>query len=315
MKRPLDPFLAAHGVVILDGGLATFLEAEGAVLGERLWSARVLLDDPDRVSRAHRAFLEAGADCIATATYQATVEGFEELDASPADLFQRAADLAVGARDAFWRDRQPDEGRTRPIVAASLGPYAALLADGSEYTGHYDASDADILAFHEERLALVEGTGVDMVAWETVPNGREARTLVHLMERNPDVPAWLSVTCRDEEGLWDGTPLSDVARMVDRSPLQALGVNCTDPAYIEALVFRAREATGKPVLVYPNHGGRYDAVRKSWASGEPGADWSTRARQWRNAGAAGVGGCCHVHPDDIRAIRAALQPRGPLRAP
>jgi len=178
---PIAPFLRAGGVLILDGGLATEFEAQGADLGGGLWSARCLRESPDLVRSVHTLFLEAGADCIATASYQATFEGFEaagESDDGAVDLMLRSVALACEARDAFWdRESATARLRLRPLVAASIGPYGAYLADGSEYTGDYDLDEAGLLDFHRRRWHLLTGAGADLVACETVPSAGEARVL------------------------------------------------------------------------------------------------------------------------------------------
>ena len=304
--NPLIPFLDRQGVMILDGGLATELEARGASLDDRLWSARVLLDDPATVQAAHSSFLLAGADCIATATYQASVEGFEAAGFDAPPLFRLATDLAVGARDLFWSDPSNRRGRLRPLVAASLGPYGAYLADGSEYVGRYDVAEGVLARFHERRLGLAADGDADLVAWETVPSAEEARVLAELAGSAPDLPAWISFSCRDARHISDGTELRAIAREMDAGPFVAIGINCTAPGLMGPLVGEALAGTDKPILVYPNRGGRWDAEVKQWCDPTPHPEWSNAARAWRDAGASAVGGCCGVEPATIAAMRAAL---------
>ena len=315
-----NPFVAAtedDPVWILDGGLATTLESRGFDLDDPLWSARLLVEAPEAIRRAHADFLEAGADCIATASYQASLEGFAArgIDRAQGEaLLHRSVALAVEARDAFWRDARVAEGRSaagttrrRPLVAASVGPYGAFLADGSEYTGRYPVGRPGLEAFHRKRWHLFAQSEADLLACETIPSGEEARVLLGLMAETPDTPAWLSLSCRDTRRLCDGTPIEDVALLCDRVPnLVAVGVNCTDPSSIEAILTELRRSTDKPLIAYPNAGGLYEIESRSWSSTPAPDGWLGASHEWRRLGARAVGGCCRIGPGTISALRVAL---------
>jgi homocysteine S-methyltransferase len=310
--NPLAPFLAAQGVVVLDGGLATELEARGHDLSDELWSARLLADDPEAIRQVHRDFLRAGADCIVTASYQATIEGFQRRGRSEAEavaLLRSAVTLAREARDAFWSDAANRAGRLRPLVAASVGPYGAARADGSEYTGAYDRDEAGLREFHRERFALLAASGADLLACETLPSRAEARALARLVEEHPATWAWMSFCCRDGARIADGSDFAALVAQVAVIPnLAAVGVNCTAPAHVAELVAAARAVTAKPIVVYPNSGEGWDAVARRWTGDDALADLGAGAALWRAQGAALVGGCCRVGPREIAALRRALLP-------
>ena len=297
-------------MLVLDGGLATELEKAGFDLDHPQWSARVLESSPSAIARVHRSYLEAGADCITTASYQATLVGFEREGRSRAEakaLLRRSVTLALEVRDAFWADERNRAGRQRPLVAASVGPYGAFLANGAEYTGEYDRDEAGLLDFHRERLALLSESGADLVACETVPSAAEARALGTLLAASPGVPAWVSFSCRDGERLRDGTPLSDCVRRLDAVPrVFAIGVNCTAPEHVESLLRAASAATAKPLVAYPNSGESYDAARKAWSGTSRARDWGELGRAWRAAGARLIGGCCRTGPAEVRRLRESL---------
>ncbi|MEX0708292.1 MAG: homocysteine S-methyltransferase [Woeseia sp.] len=300
--------LASGRPITLDGGLATELEARGYDIGTRLWSAALLQSNPAAIVAAHRAFLEAGADIIITASYQASVEGFASLGVAAADaeaLIERSVVLACEARKQFL-DAHP--GTTRvPLVAASIGPYGAALHDGSEYTGVYAVSKAGLRQFHERRLALLDRSDADLLACETIPNRREAEVLCNLLEQ-ARLPAWVSFCCRDEAHLSDGTPLRDVcALFADHPNVRALGVNCTRPQFVTSLIAEIRAAApGKAVVVYPNSGETYDAATNSWSGDASLAACAGSAREWQRAGASLIGGCCRIGPEQIAAIHRTL---------
>lgn len=307
--NPISPIVEAQTCMILDGGLATALEYQGACLNDALWSARLLLDDPGAIASAHRQFLVAGADCITTASYQATVEGFSRIGASPRQarkLLQSSVALALQARDQFWSsaDHAP---RQRPLVAASVGPYGAFLADGSEYSGDYGLDVAALVDFHRERLQVLSDAGPDLLAIETIPSSIEVAALLALLESEPGPPAWVSVCCRDAKHLHDGTAVTEVAARCDSvQRVVAVGVNCTSPHLIVPLIEAVRRGTDKPVVVYPNSGERYEAASHQWQAGDPCLDWMAEAQRWVGAGAKLVGGCCRVGPKAIQALRSQL---------
>ena len=299
MSRPALAAALARSVVVLDGGLATKLEAQGHDLSSSLWSARLLADDPEAVRAAHAAFFAAGAAVATTASYQASIEGFARAGVDRAGterLLRRSVALAVQAREAT------DEPERR-WVAASVGTYGAARADGSEYRGDYGLTVDQLRAWHRPRLQLLAGTEADVLACETVPCLAEAEALVAEVQQ-ADRPAWLSLTCAGDRTR-AGEPAVEgfaLARGIDQ--VVAVGVNCTDPDDVPELVGLAARASGKPVVVYPNSGERWDAERRAW-SGE-GALQPAAVRSWVAAGARLVGGCCRVSPADLADLVAAL---------
>ena len=315
-SNPFERFQDQQGATILDGGLATSLEVLGYDLDHDLWSAKILLEDPDAIRRVHTDFLLAGADCITAGTYQASIPGFVAVGLTydrALEILERAVNLAVEARDTFWSDIENRDQRLRPLVAASVGPYGAYRADGSEYTGAYSLSDDELLDFHEGRWRILAESAADLMACETIPSLQEAEVLLELLRRTPDRWAWMSFACRDGAHLSDGSPLAAAARICDTGiRVAAVGINCTRPEHISELVSVVRNATEKPIIVYPNAGGRYDAERKTWEGDAPRHDWPALVAEWRDLGASVIGGCCRVGPADISCIRNRLLPWGQL---
>ncbi len=307
--NPLQPFIDRFGAFILDGGFATQLEARGEILADDLWSARLLLDNPDLIRQVHADYLWAGADGIITASYQATIAGFEARGLTAqqaAALIDLAIRLAVQERDSYWSQLPQEEraARLRPLVAASVGPYAAYKADGSEYSGDYDRDQNGLLAFHRPRWDLLARSAADLLACETIPVFAEAKALAQLLAETPDRYAWFSFTCRDGRHIVDGTPIQECAAFLTQfDRVAAIGVNCTPPQYIPSLIQELRGVTEKPLIVYPNSGEEYDVERHLWRGEAIPAEFGTFSREWRKMGAAAIGGCCRTTPAHIRQIR------------
>jgi homocysteine S-methyltransferase len=268
----------------------------------------LLLDAPDRIAAAHLAYLEAGADCIASASYQASVEGFERRGLDHAEalrVIRRSIALATDVRDRFWAERGSEGERLRPLVAASVGPYGAFLADGSEYSGRYELDEDDLVEFHRERLRVLADAGADLIACETIPSGPEVRALDRLVAR-AGMPAWLSLSCDAGDRLCDGTRIRDAIGSLKADGWVAVGFNCTRPELAPELIGTIKQLTGLPVVAYPNSGESYDAAKKRWRAEPTVADFAAAAARWRDLGARLIGGCCRVGPDQIREIRAHL---------
>lgn len=287
----------AGGVVISDGGLATELEARGHDLSDDLWSARLLAEDPAAIVAVHEAYFRAGAQIATTSSYQASFEGFERrgIDRTGAErLMLRSIELAKTARDA---------APAPAWVAASVGPYGAMLAHGEEYVGNYGLSVAELTAWHRPRLEVLISAEPDVLALETIPDSDEADALAGLI-REYRRPAWLSYTI-DGDKTRAGQPLEDAfAVAADVPEIVAVGVNCCAPGDVLNAVITARRVTGKPVIVYPNSGEVWDGANRVWV-GTPGMD-TALAADWVAAGARIVGGCCRVRPDDIAAMAATI---------
>ncbi len=306
--------LGSGDPILLDGGLSTQLEAQGADLADRLWSARLLADDPEAIVSAHLAFYRAGARVATTASYQATFEGFAArgIDHAGASALLRASvDLAIRARrQVEAEDAAADRPPVRRFVAASVGPYGAMLADGSEYRGNYGRSVAQLRDFHRDRLAVLAATDADVLAVETIPEVEEAAAVAELLPEVAGAAAWVSFSCRDGSRLCSGAPVEEGVAAVDGRPgIVAVGVNCTAPEHLDELVGRIRAVTALPIAVYPNSGEGWDAVARRWTGFGLDRVDAAAARRWRGLGAELVGGCCRVSPDQIAILAPALAGR------
>jgi homocysteine S-methyltransferase len=297
---------------ILDGGLATELERTGCDLASPLWSGEVLRTSPEKVLAVHRSYLEAGADCLLTASYQLSAMGFREIGLT-ADDARKAIHQSIALAERASREYAQSEinsGRKpRPIwIAGSLGAYGAALHNGAEFHGNYNIGHADLVAFQAERIEAMRETNADFLAFETIPSVPEAEAILEALVHFPDLAAYISFTCRDDGHTGHGEPIEDCARLFDTaSNIIAIGINCTAPRYILPLLRKIRAVSRKRIAVYPNSGETWVAETRSWTGSSDPESFSALALAWRTAGADWIGGCCRTSPQHIRAVAQAIQ--------
>jgi homocysteine S-methyltransferase len=308
MTSPVEPFIEKKGILLLDGGLATELEVRGHDLNHHLWSAKLLKSDPEAIRDVHYSYLESGADCITSASYQASIEGFVAAGFSEKEakgLMIKSVDLAKEARAMFMEsDTYKNSDRLPPLVAASIGPYGAFLADGGEYRGNYGVSNDRLKSFHESRRHILLDQKVDLFACETIPSFQEAKVLLELIKETPQIFAWVSFSCKDGECINDGTPIKDCTAIFNDCPqVIAVGINCTAPKYISSLIqYAGKGAPRKRIAVYPNSGELYDSTNKKWLGTSDPLNCSLAAQEWYEKGARLIGGCCRMGPAHINAM-------------
>jgi len=301
-----QPGALLRGVRVLDGGMASELEFLGARLDGPLWSAQVLQDAPEKIVAVHRAYIEAGAECILTASYQVSRMGYAEigLDADEADAaLLQAVQLA--------RQTAAEFPQRRILVATSLGPYGAALHNGAEYHGNYACTFAELVQFHRDRIAVLAAaagcsTAPDLLAFETFPSLDEVRAVGEALASWPSLRAWFSFSCRDERHISHGEPVAEAAALAASFPQTvAVGVNCVPSRWLPSLIAELRSASSLPVLVYPNSGEGWDAQARCWTGSTDAEDFGQQAAGWFAAGASIVGGCCRIGPAHIRAAAQA----------
>jgi homocysteine S-methyltransferase len=296
---PGSPAWLVEPFAVVDGGLSTALEALGRVPSGPLWTAELVVAAPELVVAAHCSFVDAGADIVISASYQASVHGFEQ-----AGLDRGAARRALASTTDLAR-----RSGAR-FVAASVGPFGAVLGDGSEYSGRYDATWDEVRDFHRHRLLVLADTGPDLFAVETMPSQVEAEIVLDELARVTSTAGWLCASCADGRHTWAGDDIADLARVCDQSPnIAAFGVNCTHPRHVPDLLQRAGSVTSLPLVAYPNHGRDWDGVHECWVGDAGTSEPATEAQRWASLGARVVGGCCGVGADAIARLaraRAAL---------
>ena len=299
-----------QGYLLLDGGLATELESRNIILDTPLWSAQLLQTQPQVIKDIHKTYLEAGADCIITASYQASFKGFYDQGIFRPEaevLINRSVSLAMEARDEYMESEKVIK-EFNPLVAASIGPYGAFLANGAEYHGSYNVSRDQLRAFHEDRWSILSESGADLFACETIPSFEEILVLSELLKEYPDTIAWMSFSCKDGRHIGDGTPISECAALLkENKNVLAVGVNCTAPRYVSSLIREILAAAPEMlVVVYPNSGEIYDGKSRRWEGTVDSETFGEAAGKWFFDGAKLIGGCCRTGPKHIKMIRKKL---------
>lgn len=296
--------------IVLDGAMATELEKMGYDLNDELWSAKLLMDHPEAIEAVHVNYLEAGAEILITSSYQATFEGFEKKgipEKMAIDLLKRSTQLAKAAVEVYGRDCNGH----KPYVAASVGPYGAFLADGSEYRGHYEIDDQKLYDFHLKRFKTLEDSQPDLYAFETIPCLQEAKVLCHLLHEESSKYGWMSFSCKDGKHISSGETIEEVSRYLDeQKQIFAIGINCTAPEFVSDLIGEIRRGSNKTIIVYPNLGEVYDPMGKTWLPIETYKTFLDYIPEWFRAGAQIIGGCCRTSPADISKVAKCLEKKG-----
>ena len=307
-NNPIKPILEQKKHMIIDGALASELQRRGCDLNDSLWSAKVLIEQPELIQQVHYDYFVAGADCAITASYQATPMGFApkgiELEES-IKLIKTSVKLAQQAKMQYLNDIKEDKAL---LIAGSVGPYGAYLANGSEYTGDYQLSESEFIAFHKDRVTALIDAGVDILACETMPSFSEIKALAKLIQQFPMVNCWFSLTLKDQQHISDGTPLTEVIEYLNSiEQMVSVGINCIALEKVTAALEVLSKLTSKPLIVYPNSGEQYDPTTKQWHKNHHhNCTFANQLDVWINLGAKLIGGCCQTTPEDIIEIHQLL---------
>jgi len=306
VNNSLNKILDQNKIMVIDGSMSTALEKLGADLNNELWTAKILAEHPELVKQVHINYFKAGADCGITCSYQASIpglikNGFTQKEAE--DLIARSVTIFLEARDEWWEEEGKKSGRLFPVCLASVGPFGAYLADGSEYTGNYDTSRSNLYDFHRRRMEILVSAGADILMIETQPSLEEALIEAEIAE---DLGCDYAITfsCADKKHTCKGELLSECAKALskDHPHLRMLGVNCVKPEYVTALIEELKKGTDLPIAVYPNSGEEYDPVTKTWKASDGMRDFGEYAYSYMKAGASAVGGCCTTVEDHIKKV-------------
>lgn len=309
-------YLENKSPLILHGALGTEMEALGHDISGKLWSAKYLLEKPEVIQEIHETYVAAGADLITTSSYQATLPGLMEAGLTEREAEQVIAltvQLAKAARDKIWStlDETEKAKRPYPLISGDVGPYAAYLANGSEYTGDYGQITIEELKdFHRPRIQILLDQGVDLLALETIPNHLEAQALIELLaEEFPEVEAYISFTIQVPDAISDGTSLDEIAKLISQSDqILAVGINCSSPILYEQAL-PVLKKSGKALITYPNSGEVYDGDSQTWKPKDKDAlTLLEHSIDWHDHfGVQILGGCCRTRPNDIKALYAEFR--------
>ena len=275
----------------LDGGLSTALENNGNKLTTSLWTGELIRTNPAQITKAHLDFINAGAQIIITSSYQLSYSGCGARGWSEAETNQGLIAATALAKKAVT------ESGKNVKVAASVGPYGASLADGSEYKGNYGVSKQVLRDFHARRIEVLISTSPDYLALETMPDTFEVEVLLNLLTDCP-IPFWISYSCKEGNQTNAGQSFQSAVDLAQSA--MAVGINCTKPDLIGDLLRSAK--SNKPYVVYPNSGRVWDARNKVWTGSAAVGFSNELVSEWVEAGAEIIGGCCGIGATEIQQL-------------
>ena len=279
-------------MIKLDGGLSTALENNGNKLTTSLWTGELIRTNPAQITKAHLDFINAGAQIIITSSYQLSYTGCGARGWSENETNQALIASTQLAKNAVI------ESGNSVKVAASVGPYGASLADGSEYKGNYGVSKQVLKDFHAKRLEILISTSPDHLALETMPDTFEVEVLLDLLNDCP-IPFWISYSCKEGNQTNAGQDFQSAVDLAQSA--MAVGINCTKPELITDLLRSAK--SDKPYVVYPNSGRVWDAVKKEWTGSAAVGFNDQLIQEWMEFGAEIIGGCCGIGAAEIAEIK------------
>jgi len=294
--------------LVLDGAMGTQLEKKGANLKNLLWSASLIHTHPELILSVHLDYLEAGADILTSVGYQASFQafiknGFNENEAIR--LMHRTIELGLEAKRIYL---EAHPYANPPILAASMGPYGAFLANGAEYHGQYGLEKKELVQFHQRNIEILEDSPMDLWAFETIPSLLEAESIIEALNGSKK-PAWISFTAKDEHHIAHGEKILDCIPILEKSnQIIGIGINCTAPEFLESLLLDISSSTQKFILAYPNRGEEYDAISKTWTPAKGLDSFQKNVEKWYKAGASIIGGCCGIGPELIRELKERSSP-------
>ena len=275
-------------MIKLDGGLSTALENNGNKLTTSLWTGELIRSNPAQITKAHLDFINAGAQIIITSSYQLSYPG-----CSARGWSEQETDQALITSTKLAKDAATQSGKSVQ-VAASVGPYGASRADGSEYKGNYGVSKQVLNDFHARRLEVLISTSPDYLALETMPDTFEVEILLELLKDCP-IPFWISYSCTQGNQTNAGQSFQAAVDLAEGA--MAVGINCTKPELITDLLRSA--SSPKPFIVYPNSGRVWDAKNKVWTGSSSAGFTDQLINEWLGAGAQIIGGCCGIGASEI----------------
>lgn len=307
----LEQILEKQDVFIIDGALGTRLQEKGFNVNDSMWSAKFLDENPNAIKDVHKEYLEAGADCIITSSYQASIEGFVKKGFSEKkaqELIELSINLAKDSIKEFWEKLENKKKREKPLVAASIGPYGAYLANGAEYTGIYGIENEELKNFHKRRVELIAKMTPDIFAVETIPSFHEAKILCEILKEYKNIPSWISFSAKNGTHINGGESIKECAKYLQtQEHITAIGINCTAPEFITSLIEEIKSVCDKPIVIYPNGGSKYNPVTKKWENSKTDEkEFAKMAKLWKNKGAKLIGGCCQTGPKEIKELRKTL---------
>jgi len=284
-------------LVVLDGGMGSELEAQGATMDHEAWSGLVNLIDPALVRRVHEDYVRAGADVLITNTFMSGT--------GPLQRAGRGEGFAMANRNAVAAARDAAASADRPIVIAGSVSVTRL---GAPQPAPGDDEHRVLRDGYARQIELLAQEGVDLIALEMVDHPRYAEPAVEAAV-SCGLPVWLGLCVHADERDRGERPAAritpehrQVAALAQGDPFDAVCVMHTNIEDVEAVLGLVGDSWEGPVGVYPHHG---VWQRPRWQFLDlPAERFNALARRWRAAGVSMIGGCCGIGPGQIAGLAA-----------
>jgi S-methylmethionine-dependent homocysteine/selenocysteine methylase len=306
--------LANGGLVIVDGGTGSQLQAEGVPMDHLAWSARANLEQPDMVRRVHEAYIQAGAEVIIANTYAAGRAAMEPagLGGCVAEANRAAMHAALQAREGAAASPVAVAGSMSSFSPIDMDPEALGLPLGGPASE--DPRFPGLADFREQAELLAEA-GADLLALEMIDAQGYGRAALQAAAET-GLPVWLGISpVRLGDGtlgtlpeLGDGDSFENLlSALVDQAPAAVTVMHADPEVTLDAIEIIRRHFAG-PIGVYAETGG-WEPPNWVFDGLTPG-EYLQQANTWADRGAQLIGGCCGTGPEHIRVLADGLARRG-----
>jgi len=317
-------------VLILDGGCGMELkkrksEGREVAYNLQLFSTAALIETPNAVRDLHEDYIASGAHILTASTF--AVSKFYLDKVKQGHRVSELARLAVKLAHEAIRSVDRKSERLPVRIAGSIPPLSECYRSDL-------VPDEEMLAKNYQELtsAMAEAPGVDLWLCETLTSRKEAKAAVAACRAaNATIPVWVSFVlrpCPQEPGveIMDGTSITEAAELSRALGAEALLFNCSTPELIGKALGALSGDVSKGLLtggygnIWEEHKPDWciECQESEWGKGDqkPNGlalrdisvkDYCNCARQWVQAGATIVGGCCGIGPEYISALAVALK--------
>lgn len=280
---------------VLDGAMGTEISSRGTKTTLPLWSAQVILDNPNLVKEIHRDYIKNGASIIVTNTFRTTKRTFRKVGLE--DKARGVTILACKlAKEAVELENE------NVLIAGSMAP----LEDC--YSPELVPLEKELKKEHLEYAQNLKKGGVDFLFLETMISLREINAGLEAAKKVM-LPVAASLCCNDKGELLSGESLEEAVELVSKYDPLFIALNCMNIKTITKLMKKLKKLTNLPIGAYGQGDGKPDDDEGWCFTGDKGVKiYLNEAKNWLKDGVQVIGGCCGTNPEYIKRL-STLIPR------